>query len=327
MSRNFIHDFGDRVSEILLSADAQDRDWSLIDYPMHLNCGDAALYLGATAAARKVGSRITSTFDRAGYSASGVPREGVVALQAGGNWGGLYPTHHALRLKVLADHPRRPVIQLPQSIEYASESHREELRRAVGRHRNFTMLVRDRRSYDLAVRDYDCRVELVPDLAFALGPLDREVAQGPTTVQARVDRESNATAETAPGVLAGTWDWLSVEPRSRGAVLLNSAARSNRLQRRTSLLRRPSLLLANRLAEDSLNRARLLLSQGEIAVTDRLHGHILCTLMSIPHVVVNDKFGKIRAFVETWTESFPTHEFVSNWADVGTGIERLSGRF
>jgi exopolysaccharide biosynthesis predicted pyruvyltransferase EpsI len=34
---------------------------------------------------------------------------------------------------------------------------------------------------------------------------------------------------------------------------------------------------------------------------DRLHGHILCLLLNIPHVFLNDDSGKNWNFHETWT--------------------------
>ena len=54
-----------------------------------------------------------------------------------------------------------------------------------------------------------------------------------------------------------------------------------------------------------------MLSQGRFAITDRLHGHILCLLMGIPHVVLNDRYGKISNFYETWTSGNP----LAYWAE------------
>ena len=56
---------------------------------------------------------------------------------------------------------------------------------------------------------------------------------------------------------------------------------------------------------DSLAREKLLegcgiLCSGDVVVTDRLHGHILCCLLDIPHVVMDNVYGKIGNFRETW---------------------------
>jgi pyruvyl transferase EpsO len=42
------------------------------------------------------------------------------------------------------------------------------------------------------------------------------------------------------------------------------------------------------------------LSLGRIVITDRLHGHIFCLMLGIPHVLLNDDDGKNWNFYETW---------------------------
>ncbi len=54
-----------------------------------------------------------------------------------------------------------------------------------------------------------------------------------------------------------------------------------------------------------------LLGRGQSVVTDRLHGHVLSLLLNLPHVVIPDRYGKVRALWETWTSSCPD----ARWAD------------
>ncbi|WP_432534222.1 polysaccharide pyruvyl transferase family protein [Kineococcus arenarius] len=299
------------------------RAWTAVDFPMHLNCGDSALYLGLEAAARELGARVVRTVDRRSYRPELLRADALPVCQAGGNWGGLYPTLHELRLSFLRDTRGRVAVQMPQSIEYVDERHREELRRAVGEHGRFIFLVRDRRSYDIAVRDYDCEVRLVPDLALALGNRPRRPARTPLVVQARTDRET-AGAEG----FSKTFDWIAAPATSPSSVALRLARRANAQQRRTAspqvaLLARSAMRF---LAEVNVRRARDLLSAGEVVVTDRLHGHVLCTLLDIPHVVVDDKFGKIRALYETWTAAERTSRFAASWADVQQELAQIPGQ-
>jgi pyruvyl transferase EpsO len=58
-------------------------------------------------------------------------------------------------------------------------------------------------------------------------------------------------------------------------------------------------------------RGLRLLSAGHVVVTERLHGHVLCLLAGIPHVVLDNSYGKVRAFVEAWTAGHP----LVRWAD------------
>jgi pyruvyl transferase EpsO len=225
-----------RLLEVVGQVFPSGRPWTLVDYPMHYNCGDAALFLGAEALARGCGARVTQVLDRRSYSPRRLDPDTVAVIQAGGNWGGLYQTHHDLRLRVLEDRDR-PVVQLPQSVEYATPEHRDQLRRAVAAHRDFTLLVRDQRSFDLATRDYDCPVVLVPDTVFALGPLRRDAATVDLVVQGRTDQESasNQRAESfATEHGATVTDWLETD-EIRPRVAFGVATRVNAIQRRLPL--------------------------------------------------------------------------------------------
>jgi exopolysaccharide biosynthesis predicted pyruvyltransferase EpsI len=45
-----------------------------------------------------------------------------------------------------------------------------------------------------------------------------------------------------------------------------------------------------------------LISAGRVVVTDRLHGHILCLLLGLPHVLLDNAYGKISNFHRMWTD-------------------------
>ena len=51
-------------------------------------------------------------------------------------------------------------------------------------------------------------------------------------------------------------------------------------------------------------RACRLLSSGRAVITDRLHAHILCLLLDIPHIVLDNNYGKIVRFLDAWTGDF-----------------------
>jgi exopolysaccharide biosynthesis protein PssK len=55
-------------------------------------------------------------------------------------------------------------------------------------------------------------------------------------------------------------------------------------------------------------------------ITDRLHAHILCLLMDIPHVVVDNSYGKVRSFVETWTAGAPGVRLCRDWSEAGAAL-------
>ena len=54
-----------------------------------------------------------------------------------------------------------------------------------------------------------------------------------------------------------------------------------------------------------IERGCRLLSRGRVVLTDRLHAHILCTMLGIPHVVLDNHYGKVQNFIASWTSGSP----------------------
>jgi exopolysaccharide biosynthesis predicted pyruvyltransferase EpsI len=298
--------------------------WLMLDYPSHANCGDAALWLGQLAAARAVGARVVASYDKT-FPTAKLRGDGILVLQAGGNFGGLYPTHHEHRLDVLAAFPGRPVLQMPQSIEFRDAAERDRLRSAISRHGNFTLMVRDQRSFDVASRAFDCAVHLVPDAAFALGPLRRPRAPRTRVVyQRRTDREAPEPGATE----VESFDWLN--PTGLAGVRFTASLRLAAMAAIPSRAGAPVPLAApplkaafNILARASVRRGSVQLARGRYVVTDRLHGHILCVLLGIPHVVVNDRNGKIDAMWRTWTSPVSLARYAATWSEAPLVLDEL----
>lgn len=47
-------------------------------------------------------------------------------------------------------------------------------------------------------------------------------------------------------------------------------------------------------------------------MTDRLHAHVFSLLLGIPHVVLNDRYGKLRSFHEAWTRGLGIARFAES---------------
>lgn len=293
-------------------------EWDLADFPHHFNCGDHVIWLGCLRIAEEFGIRVCSTTSSQMYRPEKLTATGPIVINGGGNLGGLYPHHDELRLRILADFPDRPIVQMPQSIELTNADALGRLKRAIARHGGFTLLVRDDRSLAIARREFDCRTELVPDAAFALGDLERRPPRAEVAVQAR--RDAEASGERISGY--PTVDW-----NKAGIISLRNLGRS--AVSVADKLPSPALAssVANRFARQNLDRAIRTLSGGRLLVTDRLHGHVIATLCGIEHVVVNDRYGKVRALWETWTRDAPMATFVPTWRAAEFALaERMSGR-
>jgi len=275
---------------------------ALVDYPDHSNVGDSAIWLGETAFLRD--HDLTPAYVSAMRShdhdslAAALPH-GTILLHGGGNFGTLWQPHQDFRLGLLERFPDHRVIQLPQSLHFDDETSISQCARAIERHGRFVLCVRDAPSLEFARRHFYCDTRLVPDMAFAIGPLERGRPSTDIFRLLRTDLEKalepGSVAE-GPGTV--TADWLE-----EGRFALRRAAITSAV---VTLMDSPAAARVRRyerLARTRLGRGMKLLSTGRVVVTDRLHGHILSTLLDIPHVALDNNYRKIGNFIDAWTHS------------------------
>jgi pyruvyl transferase EpsO len=283
---------------------------AFVDFPDHGNVGDSAIWLGTRMALSAIDrGPIEYVCSRRTYSRrtlrTAIGSDGLIMLHGGGNFGDLWPSHQELREQVIRDFPGHRILQLPQSIHFDGAESLEKARRTLNGHGGVTLLLRDQKSLDLARSRFDADSILVPDAAFGLGRLERAIEPDrPILWHSRRDLEApSPILPHVPGLRALDWleedvtlglraEWVLAGWLSRGYGL-PPAARKRLEQSWTDRATR------------RLERGCRFLCRGRVVVTNRLHGHILCALMGLPHFVSDSKQGKIRNFVDTWTRSCP----------------------
>jgi pyruvyl transferase EpsO len=309
---------------------------ALLDFPNYANPGDSAIWLGALACLSAAGlPRPVYTSDHRTFDERMLRRvmpTGTILLMGGGNLGDLWPGAQRLRERVLRAFPDLAIVQLPQTVYFGDQGALSQARDAFAAHPNFTLLVRDARSLEVATVDLGCRATLCPDLALCLTPDIEPALRVPSTANVdtlyllRTDHE--ATGLAAPGEHSVV-DWVSAPRRARA---LNRFA--NRLSvfvettpqapRAPSAARRAMRAMLSScyssMARERLTRGCRLLASSSVVVTDRLHGHVLSLLLGIPHVVLGDRNGKLRGFVEAWTSTAT----LARWADTPDDVPRLT---
>lgn len=279
--------------------------YALIDFPDHSNVGDSAIWAGEIAVLNKVVGRApgyVSTF--ANYDAAALKAavpEGPILIHGGGNFGDLWLNHQHLRLKVMADFPDRQVVQLPQSIFFKSDEWVDKTAAAIKAHGGFHLIVRDVRSQAFASERLGVEAELSPDSALAIGPLARRGgAAADYMALLRTDLEvverSNEALDREKSVVVDDWlaegklTRLAAKVSRKAAPLLSPGDGTNGL-----------LGHYNRIVDMRIERGLKMLCQGKVVITDRLHAHILSTLLGLPQVVLDNHYGKIRGYIDAWT--------------------------
>lgn len=293
---------------------------ALVDFPRSANVGDSMIWLGTLAwlarnghgAPRYVCSDLT-------YDPRALARRlqgGTILIGGGGNFGDLYPDHQEFRERVIADFPAQRIVQLPQSIHFESESALARARDVVARHPRLTLLVRDRQSLDLARREFPAPSLLCPDLALALGVLARPAPPSRSVVWlARDDKESRRDRRVPQVPDFERVDWVTDD---RHPLIFLNLTVDRWLRHHAGL--RPwvqALLPATfeHAARLRLARGIRTLGAGRVVVTDRLHGHLLSVLLGIPHFVVDNSYGKVRALHDAWTRGSKLTRFCDTHAE------------
>lgn len=282
--------------------------FSLVDFPDHHNVGDSAIWLGETALFNRLGVQPSYVCTVENYAAGDLKRscpKGPILIHGGGNFGDIYPKHQTFRTRLMAEFPDRAIVQLPQSVSFSRPEATQPTAQAIHKHGKFTMLVRDQHSLDYVQQHFGCAVALLPDMAFCIGPLKRRgVATTPIFMLLREDTE-RADYDRQPLLArpdARADDWID-EPQQ--------FLRLTRWKTRLALFVRGGLhspqgrlRYYQALAQGRLERGLRLLSSGEFGVTDRLHAHILSTMLDIPHVVLDNSYRKINNYMDAWTGSY-----------------------
>jgi pyruvyl transferase EpsO len=292
------------IAVAALSGTGGEAPFAVVDFPDHANVGDSAIWVGTAAyfsahRGRKPGYVASiDSFSEAALRAS-VP-EGPIFVQGGGNLGDLWPRHQEFREHLLGRFPDREIVQLPQSIHFDDPARAEVAARAIARHGNFRLFLRDQPSYDFAARHFDCEISLCPDMALFIGALDRKAPDVDVFYLLRTDKERAIHEDTGRGSYTfRVDDWLverrlSVEVRKLLGLLREI---------RRGTWGPPALRAAT---YEAAARARVLrgcrlLSSGRVVITDRLHAHLLSLVLGIPHAVLENSYGKLGRFLDVWT--------------------------
>ncbi|MGN6768296.1 MAG: polysaccharide pyruvyl transferase family protein [Rhizobiaceae bacterium] len=288
------------IDDCLRDCLVDDAPLAILDFPDIRNCGDSAIWLGEMAYLASRGKRPAYVSRMRDFSAEALERavpEGPIFIHGGGNFGDLWVSHQDFREAVLERFPHRRIIQFPQSIHYRSEERIAQTARAIARHRNFLLLVRDQESKDFAERHFDCEVRLCPDMAFWIGAVEPGAVEFPVLAMLRADLEKTGEVDRSAYPGLPIEDWITESAR-RVRVSKAAGAASAFLALKPAEMRLRKLDAA---AHNRFRRGIRQISRGRTVVTDRLHVHICSLLIGRPHAVLDNSYGKIGRFMAAFS--------------------------
>lgn len=308
-------------------------DVALLDAPNQRNVGDSLIWAGEIEYFEELGLRLRYVADLWTYVARDLRKAmptGVVLIHGGGNLGDVWEGHQVHRERIAQELHDYKIVQLPQSLYFRSRIRAAQANTVLSAHDDFHILLRETPSMERAVHDLpNVSVSFCPDMAlgWTAPPLTASVTNRILAIaRADVERSSGLDAMLAnwvPGAVLDVTDWHNTGWRKvRWSVARFSAkaARVGAKLRRTLPWVPAAHPATNRLLQRSLtaiNRINIaggveLYEGAQAAVVDRLHAHILATLLDIPNIVLDNNYGKVKSVHDDYTGGFSKVEYVTS---------------
>jgi exopolysaccharide biosynthesis predicted pyruvyltransferase EpsI len=330
---------------------------ALLDYPDYLNIGDHLIWLGTVfyltdilktqikyAASVKSFSEVVME-EKIGKS--------PILFQGGGNLGDLWPQLQEFRERVISKYQDRPIIILPQTIFFKNPDNLKKAADIFNSHPNLTLFARENYSYEIAINNFsNCRVLKAPDMAFNLvnmPGLNWKIKQKEATLyHCRRDYQPFSVDEiNLPNIVVEDWisyQWMYREAEKAwywnlpGAVRLYREGWQRGLGTPQEWISRqgwqnlhPYTSSFKTLYDPALYRKSwnlmhsgiYQLKQYPFIITNRMHGHVLCLILGIPHVFLPGSYHKNQSFYETWTHDIPFCTRATEASEVAMAAQRL----
>ncbi|KAF8244037.1 hypothetical protein K440DRAFT_610851 [Wilcoxina mikolae CBS 423.85] len=234
----------------------------------------------------------------------------AIFIAGGGNFNDFYWEDQPARIKMVDMFREYPIRSFPQSIYMTKADSINQTKVSFGSHPDLQLAARDQPSYKwledtfgdnaVGIEKNKVRRILTPDIAFLWG--------------SRPDFRTN-TNKTHNILILARDDWeisageSSSIPLGEGTLSLGGLAGDVtyhktdwKFHTTPGINDIPKELGPNQRAWAKAIQGFEMLGSADFIITDRLHGHIMATLIGTPHVLLDSKLGKNLNFHDTWTK-------------------------
>ncbi|KAI8667163.1 hypothetical protein LRP88_01086 [Fusarium phalaenopsidis] len=228
----------------------------------------------------------------------------AIIMAGGGNFNDYYWEDQPSRMKMISTFTNVSIRAFPQSIFMNNPERINLTHVAFKKHHDLQLAARDKPSYDWLLDNFGqtdgIDNDLIPDIAFMWGNRSDFRVNTPKThdilILARKDAEISAGDS-------------AMIPFGEGRIDLGGAV-GNVTYRKVDwkFTETPDIDNKDNREHGKNQRAWAksmagfdLLGSARFVITDRLHGHILSTVIGVPHVLMDSKLGKNLNFHNTWT--------------------------
>ncbi len=303
----------------------------LLDTPDHVNVGDQLIAQGEIDFLATLGIEPDHTCSVHTFDWRDLSPDTLILLHGGGNFGDVWPVHQRFRRKVIERYPNNQALVFPQSVQYSSHENLIADARAYSAHPNLTICVRDHFSHALLTEHFVNEILLLPDMAFAstYQPALKCQRRKKKLLLKRNDREILEDIDYSnfqSGFEFSDWPTFNM---TGGALINRVSNRANRLASRyVYQVAKLGTKADNTFGlgfckgrKSLINTGVDFLSDFDLIVTTRLHGHILSLLLGLPSILIDNNYGKNSRFHDTWLTGIEGSTLVKTEEELADAIK------
>lgn len=280
-----------------------DRDYVYLDVPGYFNIGDHLIYCGAMAILKRIPHQCVYQSTVENVVDKRIPKDTVIVLQGGGNWGDSFYT--PFRNRIVASFPENKIVIMPQTIRYYDEADLKRDAVLYANHRNLHLCARDRRSFKLLETCFSANhIYLLPDSSVGLCdvfPKWEDRNQRKSLYLKRTDEESALEPWKIENVDVRDWDTILEDIAFNRVLYPYMGIRKFKKIMGADIMKRDANRYIISVMEPFFKKKIPAYFCGYNKLyTTRLHGLLLAKLLDMPVEYQDTRFGKISGYCETW---------------------------
>lgn len=285
-----------------------DSDYVLYGLPYYNNIGDTLIWNGELELLKKVRHKCIGVCGWNSYPGTKLPENIIILITGGGYFGDIWRDGWQAVLDGIRVNKTNRIIVLPNTICYSDESLRDKDAAFLANFPNLTICARDKVSYQYARCYFSNPAVLVPDMAFCMSEsfLKKWADIKPSKdvlLFKRNDKECPDIDFCIDEKKYETHDWLPMEAELPSEHYFKSVLRRLHylryfdadmpLKAEHFLYKKYYRRLMTRLGVEQLS------SYSKIYTT-RLHAMILGLLLGREIVMIDNSYGKLSSYYNTW---------------------------
>ncbi|REC49610.1 polysaccharide pyruvyl transferase family protein [Chryseobacterium pennipullorum] len=307
-----------------------DGDYVLLDVPNHSNIGDTLIWEGELKYLEELKYKCLYTSNIFTYDSKKVPKNAIILLHGGGNFGDVWSMNQKYRNQVITDFPNNKIIIFPQTLHYHNEQNAINDSKLYKKHPNLIICTRDQVSLEIAQKYFPSNnIYMLPDMAF-FNDFSEFVSTSKTNktlLLERMDKELGNVAllqkqletlhksETKIEVK----DWPGFYKQGTLQQKADNLYNFAEIVGSKILLKSPLKFLVNdahglrgkRYKERRIKTGIKFINHYDVVYSTRLHGFILAVLLNKKVFIFDNSYGKNKNFFETWLKDFENVKLIS----------------